>query len=99
MTFEECNWRTLSLSDEYFMNELRRELGQEADLFRKICAVAKSDYNDDVLYLLHSNKNAVYRIYHLTYSGNNAEGYPEYQEFADIKAVRDYIESQFISNQ
>jgi hypothetical protein len=38
----------------------------------------------------------IYRIYHLTYSEKNAEGFPKYKEFAGILAVKEYIESEFV---
>ena len=40
--------------------------------------------------------NHIYRIYHLTYSANNLDGFPQYKEFTDAKEVLVYIENQFI---
>ena len=95
---EEFNWRMLPLTDKSFVEELMKELGQEHPIFEKsVYAVARSDSNDDVLYLLCSDSRGdIYRIYHLTYSNINSEGYPLYEEFVGIQAVKEYIEEQFI---
>lgn len=94
---EEFNWRMIPLTDKYFVEELKRELGQEHIIFaNSIYAVARSDSNDDVLYLLcGDSRGDVYRIYHLTYSGDNKDGYPRYKEFVGILAVKEYMEEQF----
>ncbi len=96
---EEFNWSVISFSKtEYFVNELKDELGQENIIFsNRICAIAHNDSNDDVLYLLENDSmKYVYRIYHLTYSKKNERNYPEYKEFADIQAVMKYIEDTLI---
>lgn len=96
---EEFNWRMLPLTDKGFVEELMKELGQEHPIFEKsVYTVARSDSNDDVLYLLcGDSRGDVYRIYHLTYSNINTEGYPRYEEFVGIQAVKEYIEEQFIN--
>lgn len=35
-------------------------------------------------------------IFHLTYSKQNLEGFPKYKEFADIYAVKKFIEESFV---
>ena len=46
-----------------------------------------------VLFMLDNN---IYRIYHLTYSTHNENGFPRFMEFVDINKVITYIEKQFI---
>ena len=81
----------LPLTDKGFVEELKKELGQEHSIFEKsIYAVEWSDSNDDVLSLLcGDSRGDVYRIYHLTYSNKNKEGYPRYEEFVGIQAVKE----------
>lgn len=97
---EEFIWQQIPSSEStgYFVNELKKELGQDHILFRqKVYSIAKNDSNDDVLFLFcDENKNEVYRIYHLTYSTNNSIGYPKYEEFSDIKSLESFIEKQYV---
>lgn len=95
---EEFNWRMLPHTDMCFVEELKKELGQEYSMFdKRVYALARSDSNDDVLFLLCGDSGGdVYRIYHLTYSSKNKEGYPRYREFASTQAVKKYIEERFI---
>lgn len=94
---EDFNWRLIPLSQSngHFVDELKREL-DENDLFlkHKIWAVAKCTSNDDVLYL---REGDIWRIYHLTYSSNNENGFPKYVEFNSRKSAAEYIQNQFIS--
>ena len=95
---EDFNWRMLPFSDKGFVEELKKEIGNDDILFKNaVWAVARSYSNDDVLYLVGSKDGIdVYRIYHLTYSYTNTNEYPGYQEFVGIESVRDYIEKQYI---
>ena len=97
---EKLSWRMLSPTDKYFVEELKRELGPEHPIFSKgVHAVAKCDSNDDVLYFFGDDRHeAIYRIYHLTYSSHHTDGYPRYKEFADIQAVKAYIEQRLIGD-
>lgn len=94
-------WKLLLLSEAtgYFVRELKKELGEDHELFRKnIYAVASNEVNDEVLYLvgdLHGG-GGIYRIYHLTYSADNPPGYPRYMEFKGIEAVRDFFEAKIL---
>ena len=95
---ERFTWTMILLSEStgYFVNELKKELGSEHELFDSdIYAVAKNGANDDVLFLIGSS---IYRIYHLTYSAHNVPGFPRYTEFNGIEAVRDYLEEQILLN-
>ena len=94
---EEFTWGMIPFDNRTFVSELKKEIGENAPLYNEpIYAVAKSYANDDVLYWVGSYMNAdIYRIYHLTYSKKNAEGFPKYKEFAGILAVKGYIESEF----
>ena len=94
-------WKLLLLSEAtgYFVRELKKELGEGHEFFRKnIYAVANNEVNDEVLYLvgdLHGG-GGIYRIYHLTYSADNPPGYPRYMEFKGIEAVRDFFEAKIL---
>ena len=94
-------WKLLLLSEAtgYFVRELKKELGEDHELFRNnIYAVANNEVNDEVLYLvgdLHGG-GGIYRIYHLTYSADNPPGYPRYMEFKGIEAVRDFFEAKIL---
>lgn len=92
---EDFNWELIPLSQSngHFADELKREL-DENDLFlkNKIWAVAKCTSNDDVLYL---GEGDIWRIYHLTYSSSNENGFPKYVEFNSRKSAAEYIQNQF----
>ncbi len=90
------NWQFISFSNKSFVNELKKELGDnDAFIMDDVWAVAKCTANDDVLFV---NINGPWRIYHLTYSSNNAEGFPRYIEFADRKEVGEYWQNQIINS-
>ena len=79
------------MTAEEVFYDLNQKYGEELHFrFEKsVYAVARSDSNDDVLYLLcGDSRGDVYRIYHLTYSNKNKEGYPRYEEFVSIQAVK-----------
>ena len=86
---DEFNWGTVPENNTFV-----RELLDETNIsdYCSIEAIAHSYSNDDVLFLFN---NMVYRIYHLTYSKHNIEGFPKYVEFTDGKAVIGYLEKQF----
>ena len=87
------NWSLIPETD-YYITELKKELGADNPLFQNsVCAIAKCESNDDVLYVLNGD---IWRIYHLTYSANNSEGYPKYKEFSSIKAAAEYIQDKFV---
>jgi len=96
---EDFNWHLLPLSNKTFVAELKKEIGIMHFLYEKdIWAVAKCDSNDDVLYLVGGdNGEEKYYIFHLTYSVNNATGFPRYREFNTIEDVNDYIEQTYIA--
>ena len=98
---EDFNWRMIPFSDKHFVEELKKEIGNDDTLFKNaVWAVARSYSNDDVLYLVGSKDGIdVYRIYHLTYSSTNTNRFPRYQEFVGIENVRDYIEKQYMEEQ
>lgn len=98
---DEFNWRLIPLieSQGVFVDELKRELGEENDIFQdRVYAVATCDSNDDVLFLIcNGSVEELWRIYHLTYTSNNSQGFPQYKEFLSRKDVGDFIENQFIN--
>ncbi len=99
---DDFNWHLipLSQSEGTFVDELKKEIGQNHFLYgKRIFAVAKCEANDDVLYVTESElKTSVYYIFHLTYSAHNADGFPKYKKFENIYAVTDYIETEFIKD-
>ena len=84
--------------DGAFVAELNKEIGQDHFLSgKKIRAVAKCESNDDVLYVVRNGIGRdIYYMFHLTYSAQNADGFPRYEEFADIFAVKEFIERSYI---
>ena len=96
----EFNWSMIPFSNKSFVEELKRELDpNDAFLSGAVYAVAKCDSNDDVLYLGVDSLDARgnWRIYHLTYSSDNADGFPQYVEFNNRKEAAEYIQNQFVS--
>lgn len=87
---DDFDWGILS-SENRFVDELKRET--DVSQHNEIEAIARSYSCDDVLFLFDSN---IYRIYHLTYSANNENGFPRYIEFFDGKKVIEYIEKKYI---
>lgn len=87
----------IPLTDKTFVEELKKEIGKEHFLYDKhLWAVAKCDSKDDVLYLSDESTDAYY-IFHLTYSEHNINGFPKYKKFIGIKAVKEYMEQEFIT--
>ena len=99
---EDFNWYMVPLSQSncVFVEELKKELGEGHFLYhKKVWAVAKCESNDDVLYLTAGEQGGdTYYIFHLTYSKQNLEGFPKYEKFADIYAVKEFIEQKFVKN-
>ena len=99
---KDFNWYMIPFAqaDGAFVAELNKEIGQDHFLYgKKILAVAKCESNDDVLYVLRNRIGRnIYYLVHLTYSAQNADGFPRYEEFADIFAVKEFIERSYIEN-
>lgn len=95
---EEFNWHMIPFSQAsrgHFIEELKKELGEDNDFFETdVYAVAKCDSNDDVLYGT-DIANEPWRIYHLTYSSINRDGFPKYIGFASRKEAMEYIRDEF----
>lgn len=90
---EDFNWSLIPETD-YYITELKKELGADNPLFQNsVRAIAKCESNDDILYVLNGT---IWRIYHPTYSANNSEEYPKYEEFSSIKAAAEYIHDKFV---
>lgn len=87
---EEFNWGIVP-QENGFVRELSKETN--VSQYEEVRAVARSYACDEVLFLFDNN---IYRIYHLTYSMNNLNGFPRYKEFLDAEKVVEYIENQFI---
>ena len=99
---EDFNWRMVPLSraSGFWVEELKKEIGEGHILHhKKIWAVAKCTSTDDVLYVTGGETGRdVYYLFHLTYSHQNIEGFPKYKKFADIQAVKEFIEQSFVQN-
>ena len=83
---EDFNWHMVPLSQAsgFLVEELKKEIGEGHILYhKKIWAVAKCTSTDG---------------FHLTYSHQNIEGFPKYKKFADIQAVKEFIEQSFVQN-
>ena len=95
-----CLLYTSAQADGAFVAELNKEIGQDHFLYgKKILAVAKCESNDDVLYVLRNGTGRdIYYLFHLTYSAHNADGFPQYEEFADLFAVKEFIERSYIED-
>lgn len=87
---EEFNWGIVP-QENGFVRVLSKETN--VSQYEEVQAVARSYACDEVLFLFDNN---IYRIYHLTYSMNNLNGFPRYKEFLDAEKVVEYIENQFI---
>ena len=62
-----------------------------------ISALQYLDETRPALYVTDGEQGAdIYYIFHLTYSKQNLEGFPKYEKFADIYAVKEFIEPAFI---
>jgi hypothetical protein len=87
---EDFNWGIVP-DDNGFVKELEKET--DISQYSDVKAIARSYSCDDVLFMLDNN---IYRIYHLTYSTYNENGFPRFMEFIDTNKVIAYIENQFI---
>lgn len=95
---EDFNWCILPFTNKTFVAELKKEIGANHFLYnQQIYAVAKCDSNDDVLYLAGNEDGVeVYYIFHLTYTEDNAIGYPKYKKLKGMLEVKEYIEQAYI---
>ena len=87
---EDFNWGIIP-EENGFVRELKKET--DISQYGDVKAIARCYSCDDVLFMLDNN---IYRIYHLTYSTHNENGFPRFMEFVDISKVIAYIEKQFI---
>ena len=87
---EDFNWGIVP-KENGFVGELKRET--DISQYKEVIAIARSYSCDEVLFLF---DNDIYRIYHLTYSKNNADGFPRYTEFLDSQKVIEHIEKKYI---
>ena len=88
---DDFNWTIIPFTNHYFVEELKRELGDEAQN-KSIYPIAKCDSKDDVLFLF----DGEYRIYHLTYSDKNLEGWPRYKGYSDLSSAMKFIEKEYV---
>ena len=99
---QDFNWYMIPFTqaDGVFVAELNKEIGQHHFLYgKKFWAIAKCESNDDVLYVLRNGIGRdIYYLVHLTYSAHNVDGFPQYEGFADLFAVKEFIERSYIEN-
>lgn len=99
---KDFNWYMIPPGHEgkAFVVELNKEIGHDHFLYgKKVCAVAKCEFNDDVLFVAENEiEQGNYYIVHLTYSAYNTDGFPRYEELADINEVKEFIERSYIEN-
>ena len=86
---ENFNWGFVA-ENNGFVKELEKET--DISQYRNVKAIARCYSCDDVLFML----DHLYRIYHLTYSIHNENGFPKYKEFAEASKVISYMEKYFI---
>jgi hypothetical protein len=83
---EEADW--ISVSDEqskHFTDELLSEISADHPLYQRVDRAIKRRFSqDDVLFSLVDGR---YAIVHLTYSQNNADGWPKFNEFATLREL------------
>lgn len=94
---DEFHWRMLPSPNQSFVAELKKEIGETHFLYHeRICAVAKCDSNDGVLFAAGNEDGLdIYYLFHLTYSAKNMVGYPTYIKFKGIQEVKEYLEQDF----
>lgn len=95
---EDFNWYLIppSQAQGAFVRELQKEIGENHFLGGKsVYAAAKCESNDDVLFVCDETEADTYYIFHLTYSAHNAEGFPKYEKFEDICALKEFLEKMF----
>ena len=100
MTAEEvfCDLAEKYFTNKTFVEELRKEIGESHFLYNeKIYAVAKCDSNDDVYVCGRENEKDAYYIFHLTWQSSNEKGFARYKKIVGINAVKEYIESSYVS--
>lgn len=92
---DNCNWKMIPLTDNYFVAELEKQIGKQNAVFiNGIYAVAQCDLCNDVLFLIcRDSRGDVYRIYDLAHSNQNCE---IYKEFVGLQPVKKYIEKHYI---
>lgn len=92
---DEFNWGIIPYRASHFVEELKKEVGDNDSMFQKdICTVARSYSADDVLFLMDDEKDT-YRIYHLTYS-HKEDKCLKFVEMENIEKVKEFLERQFI---
>ena len=69
------------------------------ELFYDLSNKYGEDFNWDMLPFSQSNGalDGIYYIFHLTYSKQNLEGFPKFERFADLCAVKGFIEQALIA--
>ena len=88
-------WRMLPLTNRSFVEELKREMGEDHPLWGKqLWAAAKCDSDDRVLYLTGDGE---YYLVHLTWSGHKEEGFPHYRRLSGIEEEREALEREALT--
>ena len=80
-------------SSPKWLKQLNSELNRTHPLYRRATkALARCYGQDDVLYQLDGGKCA---IVHLTYSRNNADGWPRFVAFEKLEDAEEHIAAEY----
>ena len=95
---DEFNWMMIPLTNKFYEQQAEKEIKQGHPLYgQKMWAAAKSESNDDVLYVVENAEKESYVMIHLTYSNNEDVKWPRYVLFENMEEVERYLEQQYIS--
>lgn len=92
---EDFCWFRIDPEQNGFVAEAYREITEGHSLYgMKLTCLAKCEANDDVLYI---TEHEQFVVIHLTYSENNAVGYPKYKLLDTHQELKEYLEQSYIS--
>lgn len=87
---EDFCWFRVKPEKSSFVDEAYREIRQGHPLYgMELTCLAKCEANDDVLFLTEYGQ---FVVIHLTYSENNASGYPRYKLLDTHQELKEYLE-------
>ncbi|MBQ7902771.1 MAG: hypothetical protein IJ362_03485 [Oscillospiraceae bacterium] len=90
--YEDFNWMILSSDNEYYINQLNKEVNSGHDLYgMKLIPEAKSEMNDDVIFSAYENNEKIYYLIHFTYSNYTTAEYPVYKKLGNLEQLEEYL--------
>lgn len=91
---EEFPWIFIESDNQYFLEELKREINPGHPLYgQTLDTIAKSESDDNIIVVLEDGK---YAIIHLTYSENEDVKFPYFLQFNSRSALVESIEKQYL---